>query len=423
MADGLDAGCLVRADRVHRTVYTDPAVFTRELVRVFEDGWVFVAHESEVPQEGSFRTTRLGRQPVIVCRHADGQVRVLMNRCMHRGALVCREERGKTATFRCLYHGWTYGTDGSLRSVPFPGGYGAGFDPGALGLIPAPRVGVYRGFIFASLAAQGEDLESHLGRARYYLDLILDAAPGDRITVHPDCERYAYPGNWKLQIENLLDGYHPNFTHQIAFDIAEDRRGASGRKANREDSGATARALGHGHGLLEYSGVNRGYRADDASVAAYRARLEERLGVARAAAVLGADLQLFIFPNLFFQNARQHYRVVQPLAVDQTEVRAYPYALDGAPDAVNARHARDLGWWASAAAFGQPDDLEAFARCQEGLAVAAAPWVLFSRGLDRERPGPGGEVIGDVTDEVPQRGIYREWSRRMAAAAEAGERP
>ena len=71
---------------------------------------------------------------------------------------------------------------------------------------------------------------------------------------------------------------------------------------------------------------------------------------------------------------------------------------------------------ASAAGFGQPDDIEAFVRCQEGLQVGEPDWVLFSRGLDRERTDVGGEVVGDITDEVPQRTIYREWQRVMAGA-------
>jgi phenylpropionate dioxygenase-like ring-hydroxylating dioxygenase large terminal subunit len=405
---------LVQADRVHRLVYTDPRVFEAEMARIFHRTWVFVGHETEIPEPGDYRTTYIGRQPVILTRDADGDVHVLLNRCMHRGALVCRAERGNSSIFRCMYHGWMYNNRGELVGVPFPGGYGAGFDPAALGLPRAPRVASYRGFVFASLAAEGETLEAYLGRARHYLDLLLDAAPAGTVTVRSGATRYAYQANWKLQIENLLDGYHPNFTHQIAFDLSERRRGVSGRRANREGSGATARALGHGHGVLHYGAANRGYTAEDALLGAYREGLEARLGPERAREVLATDVQLFIFPNLFLQGARQHLRVVRPVAVDRTEVYAYPYTLDGAPEELNQKRVRGLAWWASPAAFGQPDDLEAFVRCQEGLQVEAAEWVLFSRGLEREVATEDGEVVGDVTDEVPQRGIYREWRRLMA---------
>ncbi len=413
---GVDPDALVRPDRVHRTLYTSATLFALEMERVFSRTWVFLGHGSEVPEPGDYRTTRVGRQPVILSRHSDGTVHALLNRCMHRGAVVCRAERGNTSVFRCMYHGWMYDTAGRLIGVPFPGGYSADFDQSAFNLVPLPRVASYRGFVFGSLAAEGPTLAEHLGKAREYLDTILDAAPTGEVEVRSGVERYSFPANWKLQIENLLDGYHPNFTHQIAFEISEQRRGVSGRKANSEGSGATARTFGPGHGVLQYSQINRGYRAEDQAHAAYRAQLEDHLGPERAQAVLDADIQLFIFPNLFFQSARQHYRVVQPLAVDQTEVFAYPYTLGGAPEALNARQVRALAWWASPAAFGQPDDLEAFARCQEGLAATAAPWVLFARGLHRERVEPDGEVVGDITDEVPQRGIYREWRRLMRDA-------
>ncbi len=404
---------LVLPDRVHRTLYTSPDLFAAEMERIFSRSWVFLAHESEVPEPGDYRTTRIGRQPVILSRHTDGRVYALMNRCMHRGAVVCRAERGNSSVFRCMYHGWMYDTAGRLVGVPFPGGYGDGFDPSALNLVAVPRVQAYRGFVFGSLRSEGPTLEAYLGKARDYLDILLDAAPEGLVDVRSGVERYSYQANWKLQIENLLDGYHPNFTHQIAFEISEDRRGVSGRKANSEGSGATARTFGPGHGVLHYSAINRGYRGQDGAHTAYREALEARLGPERAREVLGADLQLFIFPNLFFQSARQHFRVVHPLAVDRTEVEAYPYTLRGAPPALNADHVRGLSWWASPAAFGQPDDLEAFARCQEGLEVTGAEWVLFARGLHRERTLADGEVVGDITDEVPQRGIYREWQRLM----------
>jgi benzoate/toluate 1,2-dioxygenase alpha subunit len=419
-AEGVDVEALVREDRVHRRLYTDPGLFELEMERIFERTWVFVGHESEVPEPGDYKTTLLGRQPVILSRHSDGQVYVLLNRCMHRGAVVCRAERGNSGVFRCMYHGWLYNTRGDLVAVPYPGGYGADFDPAEWGLRRAPRVAAYRGFVFASLAPDGEGLEEYLGRARHYIDLVVDAAPDGTIAVRSGATRYTYPANWKLQLENLLDGYHPNFTHQIAFEIAERRRGSSGRRANSEGSGATARTFGRGHGVLHYGAVPRGYARTDPEAEAYRRALRERLGPERAEEVLAADVQLLVFPNLFFQPARQHFRVVRPLAVDRTEVLAYPYTLGGAPEGYNRRQVRALAWWASPAAFGQPDDLEAFVRCQQGLQVTSAEWVLFSRGLHRERITPEGEVVGDVTDEVPQRGIYREWKRLMAQGGGGG---
>jgi benzoate/toluate 1,2-dioxygenase subunit alpha len=146
--------------------------------------------------------------------------------------------------------------------------------------------------------------------------------------------------------------------------------------------------------------------------------LEARVGPEHAREVMERDIQLLVFPNLFLQEDRQHFRVVRPMAVDRTEVYAYPYTLKGAPDAANDRMVQSLAWWASAAGFGQPDDLDAFERCQQGLQVTAAEWVTFTRGLQREEHLPDGEIVGDCTDEVPQRGIFREWKRLMSTDPE-----
>jgi phenylpropionate dioxygenase-like ring-hydroxylating dioxygenase large terminal subunit len=403
---------LVTPDRVHRRLYTDPDLFAAEMGRLFEQGWVFVGHASEVPFTGDYKTVWLGRQPAIFARHADGQVYVLMNRCSHRASLVCREPQGNSSYFRCIYHGWTYNTRGDLIGVPFRAGYGDDFDESRLGLLRAPRTASYRDFVFASLSPDGESLLDYLGRAREYLDLCLDRAPEGEIVVRSGVHRYEYPANWKLQLENWLDGYHPNFTHQTAFDAVRKRGGKPG---SVEGSPGHSRSLPRGHGLLDYTGARGGYQADLArNDPQFMPRLEARLGAEQAAEVMRRDVQVLVFPNLFLQEDRQHFRVVRPIAVDRTEVCAYPYTLAGASDEFNAHMVQTLAWWSSPAGFGQPDDLEAFARCQAGLQVTEAEWVLFNRGLARERTEGDDERVGDLTDEVPQRGIYREWLRRMA---------
>src|SRR5438093_5846783 len=98
---------LVKEDAVHRTLYTDPDIFIEEMRRIFGRTWVFVAHESEVPNPGDFKTDTMAGQPIIVSRHTDGRVYVLFNRCMHRGATVCELPSGNSSHFRCPYHAWT----------------------------------------------------------------------------------------------------------------------------------------------------------------------------------------------------------------------------------------------------------------------------------------------------------------------------
>ena len=150
-----DIAKLIEPGRVHRRVYTDPDVFELEMERIFGRAWLFVGHTSQVPNPGDYITTELGRQPVIMTRHRDGSVQVLLNRCTHRGAKVVNERKGHAPRLVCCYHGWSYDTDGTAgRACRCRKAAAKDFDKAAFGLARAPRVGEYRGFVFASLAAE-----------------------------------------------------------------------------------------------------------------------------------------------------------------------------------------------------------------------------------------------------------------------------
>jgi phenylpropionate dioxygenase-like ring-hydroxylating dioxygenase large terminal subunit len=109
-----DAGALkrlVRDDRVHRAVYTDAEVFQLEMERLWSRTWIYVGHASQIPNAGDFLTLDVAAQPVIVVRHTDNSIRVLLNRCAHKGTKVVYDTAGNAGkTFRCPYHAWTYRT-------------------------------------------------------------------------------------------------------------------------------------------------------------------------------------------------------------------------------------------------------------------------------------------------------------------------
>ena len=148
---------LVHRDHVHRSLYLDPDVFDLEMARIFGRTWVYVGHDSLVPNAGDYVTVRIGNQPLVMSRHSDGEVYVIFNSCGHRGAIVCNENKGNASVFRCCYHGWTFKTNGDLEAIAMRRGYGKSFDANdpALGMRRVPRVAKYRGFVFASLAEQG----------------------------------------------------------------------------------------------------------------------------------------------------------------------------------------------------------------------------------------------------------------------------
>src|SRR5262245_64554332 len=109
---------LIEPGRVHRRVYTDPDLFELEMERIFGSAWLFVGHASQVAKPGDYITTELGRQPVVMCRHRDGSVQVLLNRCSHRGAKVVNERKGHAPRLIWCYNGWAYDTDGNCVAVP-----------------------------------------------------------------------------------------------------------------------------------------------------------------------------------------------------------------------------------------------------------------------------------------------------------------
>ncbi|MGH7090993.1 MAG: Rieske 2Fe-2S domain-containing protein, partial [Stellaceae bacterium] len=103
-----DLRARVESARVHRSLYCDPEIFALEMERVFGRAWIYVGHESQVPQPGDYVQTRIGLKPLLLVRHEDGSLRVLHNQCAHRGAMVVAREQGHASEFRCCYHGWTY---------------------------------------------------------------------------------------------------------------------------------------------------------------------------------------------------------------------------------------------------------------------------------------------------------------------------
>ena len=127
--------------RVHRSTMTSQELHQLELERVFMKSWLYVGHESEIPKPGDYLRRSVGGWPVMFVRGKDGVPRVFLNTCPHRGALVCRQDRGNANQFQCFYHAWTFNNQGELVGTPEEEGYAAGFDPKERSLVPPPRSG------------------------------------------------------------------------------------------------------------------------------------------------------------------------------------------------------------------------------------------------------------------------------------------
>lgn len=186
---------LVAEDRVAARMYTDPEIFEQEITRIFESTWIWVAHESELPTPGSFKSTHVGRQPVIVTRNRKGQLNTLLNRCRHRGASICEQKQGVANGFTCPYHAWSYSLDGQLRGIPYPDGYEGVVEKGDLSLRKL-RTESYGGMVFATFAEDIEPLEDFLGDAKLWIDRFMKQGGGYPIKVL-GTHRFTFHGNWK----------------------------------------------------------------------------------------------------------------------------------------------------------------------------------------------------------------------------------
>ena len=424
-----DIRALVDERRVHRSVYLDADLFELEMERIFGRAWVFVGHDSQVAKPGDFLCTRIGRQPVIVVRHSDGAVRVLYNRCGHRGAQVVTEESGHTTHFRCGYHGWTYATDGALFAAPMPELYPDDFalDDRRFGMAELPRVASYRGFVFASLSPEGPDLPTHLGNATLGIDELLARAPEGEVEFIGGVQRYQFRANWKIQTENLCDQYHTVFTHESSSSPDgqqyQRRPGEQGGRTRLftedgkpvlHDAGSWMYANGHNAiGAMHIDGEQTGAVFDR-----YRALLVAKHGEEKAKDILKLKRHNgFYYPNLDIHMMGQFIRVIRPLAVDRTEVLAYPMHLKGAPIELFHDVIRIMNLSHSPPAVAQSDDMEVFERCQRGLAAQGEDWVWFMRGFGQDvRDNEVGAWYGPNTSENAMRGQHMAWLGYMAPA-------
>ena len=164
---------LVQFDRVHRDVYCDPELFSLEMQRLWRNAWLYVGHESQVPDPGDYYTVDLAGQPVVMVRSPDGELHVLLNRCAHKGTKLVSADSGNCrGFFRCPYHGWTYRSDGTLRAVPLSGAYEAGAFSESQASRGMSRVthAAHRGFVFARLSDRGLSFEDYFGDSLSSID-------------------------------------------------------------------------------------------------------------------------------------------------------------------------------------------------------------------------------------------------------------
>jgi phenylpropionate dioxygenase-like ring-hydroxylating dioxygenase large terminal subunit len=430
---------LVRPASVHRSLYTDPAVFALELKRIFGKSWIYVGHESQIKNAGDYFAAQIARKPLLVVRDAAGGIKVLHNQCAHRGAMVVASNKGNTSEFQCCYHGWTYHLDGRLKAVPLQHGYPPDFDAKdpKTSMQQVPRVASYRGFIFVSQAAQGPSLEEWLGFMTTSIDDMVDRAPDGDIEVAGGVFKHTYNGNWKLYLENICDAAHPWFTHRSSIDAANQQRDdvvsdGSGEIAIRQmrQNGAPYSFWESQVGIWTYPNGHSflGDYHDDAKLVAamndpvfrdYIARLEAKKGRDKAQKILEVRRwNSNVYPNLSFMSQFQQLRVIHPIAVNRTEVHTYCFRLRGAPDQMFKNTISFANIVNGTGSLVLTDDLEIYNRIGLGLGSEGAEWLQIGRGYRSDVPDDhGGRRGKNSTSEVYIRNMFEAWVKYMTGTS------
>ena len=377
--------------RCRRDIFTDEALYELEMKHIFEGNWVYLAHESQIPEVNDYFTTWIGRQPIVITRDKTGELNAMINACAHRGAMLCRRKHGNKGSFTCPFHGWTFSNAGKLLKVKDgkTGDYPASFNTeGSHDLTKLPAFANYRGFLFGSLNGDVAPLEDHLGEARKVIDQIVDQAPNG-LEVLRGSSSYVFTGNWKLQMENGCDGYHVSSVHWN-YAATMGRRNYEADGTRTVDANGWSKSVGgvygfeNGHILLWTNTLNPEVRP----IYNHREELEQRLGKDRAGFIVGQTRNLGLYPNVYLMDQfSTQIRVVRPLGVDKTEVTIYCFAPKGESAEDRALRIRQYEDFFNVTGMGTPDDLEEFRACQVGYAGSDL-WNDLSRGAARWIEGP-----------------------------------
>ncbi len=201
--------------RVPFHLYQDAALLAQEQRRLFEGPvWNYLCVEGDIPNVGDWRTTFVGRMPVVVVRAEDGGIAAFENRCLHRGALICFDNAGNARDFTCVYHAWRYDLSGNLKSIAFRKGVnGQGGMPDSFRpeehAIRKLRVTTISGIVFGTLSDQTPAIEDYIGPD---ITAALKTTAGRKLQV---IGRFTevLPNNWKLYAENVRDTYHASLLH------------------------------------------------------------------------------------------------------------------------------------------------------------------------------------------------------------------
>jgi phenylpropionate dioxygenase-like ring-hydroxylating dioxygenase large terminal subunit len=321
-------------------LYTDPEQYRREQELIFKGpAWSYLCLAAEIPNPGDGVATTIGETAIVVTRGNDGGVNAFVNRCAHRGNLLCIERHGHGNEIKCIYHGWTYDLGGKLTGVAFErgvkrqGGMPAEFRKDDHDLPPL-RVTELAGLVFGTLSAQAPDLDDYLGPQ------IVGGIK--RVLNRPvhilGRSTQVLPNNWKLYAENTKDTYHASILHTFLTTFRINRLSMPGG-IHIDESG--------GH---HFSQAKLDYAAEDADYNREGLRADTDMRLADPSVIESVDEYgdqvsvqiLTIFPGMILQQIRNSIavRAIHPKGLEKTELEWIHLGFDGDDEAMTERRLR-----------------------------------------------------------------------------------
>ena len=399
-----------------RRIFIEEDIYQQELEQIFARCWLFLCHETQVPNPGDYFTTYMGEDPVLVVRDTAGRVNAFLNVCAHRGNKLCRADSGNAASFICAYHGWAYSNDGKLQAVPnLKDAYYDNLDQSKWGLAPVAQLDIYNGLVFATFDPDAPPLQDYLGDVKWYLDVFFNRRDGG-VEVVGGVHKWVAPCNWKLPADNFCgDGYHTGWSHLSAV-----QNGFGGEFRTSAAKGGKSVAPGNGHGILT---IGPDEQSDPAvpEILAYEASIAEEVRKR-----MGPRLDLVkphvgtLFPNFsMLRSVARVFRVWHPRGPGKTEIWNWVFVDKAAPPEVKAAfRLMALRAFGPSGGFEQ-DDMDNWQECTQTArgVVSRRHMTNISMGLGHESYDP--DLLGWVSDyritENNHRHFYSRWAEVMAS--------
>ena len=410
---------------VGRRMFEDPAVFDLEMRHIFESTWIYVCHESQVPNPHDYFAGRIGVNKVLITRNGDGQLKGFLNSCTHRGLQLTTAKKGNKKNFMCPFHGWVFNSDGVCAvDSHADGAYSESFDQQDHNLVSVAKLESYRGFVFASLSADVPPLTEFLGGAAIALDLFADQS-NEGLEVLKGEIRYSSRANWKTQLENI-DGYHFFPTHMSYIGLIQKRMEEDNPTVQTIDATAMASMPGGAYEFENGHCMNWTFmpNGDERPLGFQRERIEKQFGAEKSRWMIDHVRNAIIYPSvLFMDQSSTTIRLVHPVSATESLVEIYCLAPKGEPAEARERRIRQYEDFLGPAGLATTDDQSLFEACQRGVMSSQIPMMHgYGRGVERIKPGTDspGKAVGidamthsDINDEAMIHGSYRIWKQMM----------